>query len=41
MPNPVKIKFLVELKEKFGVVRKLPNSQSLYEIGDSLSRIYI
>lgn len=41
MPNTVKIKFLVELKEKFGVIKKLPNSQSLYEIGDSLSRIYI
>jgi len=41
MPNTVKIKFLVELKEKFGVVKKLPNSQSLYEIGDSVSRIYI
>jgi len=41
MPNTVKTKFLFKLKEKFGVVKKLPNSQSLYEIGDSLSRIYI
>jgi len=41
MPNTVKLKFLAELKERFGAIKKLPNSQSLYEIGDGLSRIYI
>jgi len=41
MPNIFKLKFLSELKTKFGDIKKLPNSQSLYEIGDGASRIYI
>lgn len=41
MPNVVKIKFLTQLQEMFGEIKKLPNSQSLFEIGNGLSRIYI
>lgn len=41
MPNQVKINFLVELKKRFGTLSKLPNSLSLFEIGDGLCRIYI
>ncbi len=41
MPNKVKINFLAELENKYGKLRKLPNSQSLFEIGDGLCRIYI
>jgi len=41
MPNPTKIKFLSLLKNKFGKLSKLANSQSLFEIGDGLCRIYI
>lgn len=41
MPNLIKINFLAELKGKFGDIKKLPNSQSLYEIGEGISRIYI
>jgi hypothetical protein len=41
MPNIVKIKFLDDLREKFGEIKKLPNSQSLFEIGNGLSRIYV
>lgn len=41
MPNQVKLDFLNELKQRFGEIKKLPNSQSLFEIGNGLSRIYI
>ncbi len=41
MPNKIKISFLTELENKFGELKKLPNSQSLYEIGDGLFRILI
>jgi len=41
MPNIYKINFLDHLQKEFGEIKKLPNSQSLFEIGDGLSRIYI
>ncbi len=41
MPNQFKINFLTELKNRFGKLSKLPNSLSLFEIGDGLCRIYI
>ena len=41
MANLIKTNFISELNRKFGKIKKLPNSQSLYEIGDGLSRIYI
>lgn len=41
MPNISKLDFLNKLKEKFSDIKKLPNSQSLYEIGEGLARIYI
>ena len=41
MPNQVKIDFINQLSERFGNVRKLPGSLSLYEIGDGACRVYI
>ncbi len=41
MPNQIKIKFLDELKMRFGKLKKLPNSLSLFEIGGGVCRIYI
>lgn len=41
MPNHIKIDFINELSERFGNVRKLPGSLSLYEIGDGACRVYI
>jgi hypothetical protein len=41
MPNQVKINFLNNLKNRYGRLSKLPNSLSLFEIGDGLCRIYI
>ncbi len=41
MPNQVKVKFLQELKERYGKPRKLPNSLSLFEIGEGAYRVYI
>lgn len=41
MPNQVKNNFLYDLKNKFGQLSKLPNSLSLFEVGDGLCRIYI
>lgn len=41
MPNIVRTNFLDELHKRFGSVRKLENSQSLYEIGEGAARIYI
>lgn len=40
MPNPVKTAFLAELTKRFGVPRKLENSESLYEIGEGKARLY-
>jgi len=41
MPNPTKEKFLAELRQKFGSITKLSNSNSLFDIGNGFARIYI
>jgi hypothetical protein len=41
MPNQFKINFLNNLERRYGKLKKLPNSLSLYEIGNGLCRIYI
>ena len=41
MPNQVKISFLNELERRYGKLKKLPNSLSLFEIGEGVCRIYI
>jgi hypothetical protein len=41
MPNLVKQAFLEQLRQRFGYLNKLPNSNSLFEIGDGGARIYI
>ena len=41
MPNPTKEAFVSALKERVGGLTKLPNSNSLYEVGSGLARIYI
>jgi hypothetical protein len=41
MPNQFKIEFLKQLEKRFGKAKRLPDSQSLLEIGDGLARIYI
>lgn len=40
MANPVKSAFLEELTRRFCAPRKLPNSKSLYELGDAEARLY-
>ena len=41
MPNITKQQFLNELESKFGSIRRLPKSLSLYELEDKNIRIYI
>jgi hypothetical protein len=41
MPNQIKVSFLNQLEEKYGKLKKLPNSLSLFEIGNNALRIYI
>lgn len=41
MPNETKTDFLKELARRYGSLRKLDRSQSLYDIGDNTARIYI
>lgn len=41
MPNPFKKTFLDELTKKYGKPKQLSGSLSLFEIGDSIARIYI
>ncbi|MEA3311055.1 MAG: hypothetical protein U9Q76_02415 [candidate division WOR-3 bacterium] len=41
MPNETKLSFLEKLRERYGALRKLEKSQSLYEIGEGAARIYI
>ncbi len=41
MPADVKEQFLAELFRRFPAARKMPGSQSLYELGEALGRIYI
>ena len=41
MPNQFKQNFLIELKNRFGNFKeKLPNSLSLFDIGEGQLRIY-
>lgn len=41
MANDIKTTLLAELNRKYGSIRKLDRSQSLYEIGEGAARIYI
>lgn len=41
MPNLVKTSFLEELSNRYGHLKKLENSKSLFEIGEGGARIYI
>ena len=41
MPNLQKNAFLRELESRYGGVKRLSNSLSLYDIGDGLARVYI
>jgi hypothetical protein len=41
MASETKIAFLKDLNERYGSLRKLDRSQSLYEIGDGAARVYI
>jgi len=41
MPNVIKESFLKELKKRFGNIRKLDDSLSLYDIGNGAGRVYI
>jgi hypothetical protein len=41
MPNERKRGFLEEFRRRFGVLKKLPETQSLYDLGDGGCRIYI
>jgi hypothetical protein len=41
MPNQVKAGFLKMLTERYGPLRKLEGSKSLYEVGGGGARIYI
>jgi hypothetical protein len=41
MASPFKKAFLEQLGSKYGKPKQLPNSLSLFEIGDGLVRIYI
>ncbi len=41
MSNQIRTRFVEELKSRFGVVRKLEGSESLYEVGGGGARVYI
>jgi len=41
VPNPVKVRFIEELKRRFGVPQKLPASNSLFDLGQGIGQIYI
>lgn len=41
MANPHKASFLKKLSERYGEIRKLEGSLSLYEVGDGAAQIYI
>ena len=40
MPNEFKKNFLTQLNKKFGNFKRLPNSLSLFDIGEGQLRIY-
>lgn len=41
MANPVKVSFLEQLRTRYGKLKQLPGSLSLFEIGDGLARLYV
>jgi hypothetical protein len=41
MANEIKASFLTELTNRYGSIRRLENSLSLYELGDGAARLYI
>ena len=41
MPNQLKASFLAELEKRYGKLKKLPGSLSLYDLGEGSLRIYI
>jgi hypothetical protein len=41
MPNDVKAQFLQTMEQRFGRLRRLPRTQSLYDLGEGLARLYI
>ncbi len=41
MPNVYKTQFLNELRDRYGDLRKLPGSQSLFTLGDDAARLYL
>ncbi|MFH1140971.1 MAG: hypothetical protein V1724_04750 [Chloroflexota bacterium] len=41
MPNDVKAQFLQIMEQRFGRLHKLPRTQSLYDLGEGMARIYI
>ena len=41
MAKETKVAFLDQLEQRFGNIRKLPNSLSLYDIGAGAARIYV
>jgi hypothetical protein len=41
MPNQVKLAFLENLKKRFGMPRKLENSESLFELAEGKARLYL
>ena len=41
MPNPHKVGLLAELEARFGALAKLPQSNSLFTIGDDAARLYL
>lgn len=41
MANDTKMAFLQALRQRYGQLHKLEKSQSLYEVGDGLARVYI
>lgn len=41
MPSQAKIDFLNDLRSRFGAIRKVGRSHSLFEIGDGVARVYV
>ncbi|MCH7496714.1 MAG: hypothetical protein IH971_02550 [Candidatus Marinimicrobia bacterium] len=41
MGNEIKIRFIHELANRFGPLKRLPDSRSLIDIGDELARVYV
>ena len=41
MAKPIKQEFLAQLAARFGVVKRLNDSQSLFEIGNGAARVYV